>query len=172
MGRSWTRIKKKNLKYNKTYNTMKKLLIILLTSTFCFGQSEKLSPQKVVIKFYIQEAIQNNIDVTDVYIKEKAFITLFEQDNKLFLSNVMQVDGTQSYGITEPISKTKLVETTTSYKADIYNFNWKYRNTYNNKVGIANVQFAKVYQEDSFLYILEVHCENGDNLIYKGTSNE
>ena len=147
---------------------MKKLLALLLLSTLSFAQR----PQKIITKFYIQEAVQNNVDVTEYYVRENAFIAFFEQDEKLFMTSILEVSSAQSHGGVEPISQKHLEETYDSYEADIYHFNWYYKNTYDNVYGTAEAQFIKVYLEDSVLYVLEIHCENGDTLIYRGENNK
>ena len=151
---------------------MKKLLILLLFTTLSFAQNRETSSQKIITKFYIQEAIKNDVDVTEYYAREAGFIAFFEQDEKLFMTNVMQISNTQSHGKVEPILQKHLEETEDSFEADVYKFNWYYKNTYDDVYGTAEVQFVKVYLEDFILYVLEIHCENGDILIYRGENNK
>ncbi|MBV6440816.1 MAG: hypothetical protein EPGJADBJ_02491 [Saprospiraceae bacterium] len=63
---------------------------------------------------------------------------------------------------------TKRKETYETYEADIFYFNWRYINTYDEKKGTAKVQLVKIYKPQGIAFVLKIIPENLDIIIYKG----
>ncbi len=126
--------------------------------------------QKMIAKFIITDASQNGVDITPTYLENGAYFVFYsiENDNSLYMANFFPKADTQSNGAVYSFENSTLEETADQYKVDIFNFNWRYINTYDSKKGTAKVQVSKIYKPQGIGFVIKIIPENLDILIYKG----
>ncbi len=130
-----------------------------------FGQR-----QETLAKFIIIDASINGIDVTSTLLANEAYIVFYTSDNDglIYMANVFPKSNSQSYGSMYSVETQKKRETYETYATDIFYFNWRYINTYDNTKGIAKVQMIKVYKPQGVVFVIKFIFENQDIIIYKG----
>lgn len=147
---------------------------IFLLSLFIFCIQSTVFCQKAntktVAKFIITDATENGVDITPHLLREEAFLAFYTKsgDELLYMANVWPKSKSQSYGPVYSIKSETLEETSESYEADIFRFNWRYQNTYNTKKGTAKVEVTKIYKPQGIFFTIKLVPENLDLLIYKG----
>ena len=138
------------------------LFFILFFTTFS-GQ------QKTLGTFIISDATINGNDVTETYLNGGGFISFYTTDSgELMMANVMANRQTQSFGRLYASKRKSLQETYGEYKADLFYFQWSYKNDYDNKRGTAKINFTKIYKPQGIVFICTIVLENLDRLVYKG----
>lgn len=147
---------------NKFYSF---LIILNFVSNGLFAQN-----QKTIAKFITTDASTNGVDVTPTYLSENAYIVFYKSNNDglIYMANVWSKTNSQSYGPMYSLESEKKRETYDTYEADIYFFNWRYINTYDNKKGTAKVQLIKIYKPQGITFTIKIIPENLDILVYKG----
>lgn len=140
-------------------------LLLMISTSGYYAQN-----QETLAKFIITDASLNGIDETPVLLEAGAYTVFYTSNNDgvLYMANVWPNNNSQSFG---PMYSTKTAtynETFESYKADIFNFKWRYENDYDTKKGTADVQFTKIYKPQGIAFILKIIPENLDIIIYKG----
>ena len=140
--------------------------IIVLLPQILFA-SEK---QEEVAKFVITDASMNGADVTLQYLEAGAYLVFYTigDDKSLYMANFWQKFDSQSYGAVYSLESKTIEETDKQYKTDIFRFNWRYINTYDEKRGTAKVEVTKIYKPQGIAFIVKIIPENLDILIYKG----
>lgn len=129
----------------------------------------KAQNQEELARFRITEAILNGNDITQWYFDRKQFIVFYKNKAKdLCMANVSGINDDQSYGTLSSFTHEKLKETDKSYQVDIFNFRWKYYNSYDDNTGYATVVFTKVYKPQGVLFTIKMVQANLDVLILKG----
>jgi hypothetical protein len=146
---------------------MKSLICALfLSSTF----SVAFCQQKTLGKFIITDAKIKNVDVTETYLENEAYIAFYDSgDGNLSMTNIMsKKSNSQSYGrlyaMTQQVSK----ETQTKYETNLFLFKWRYKNTYDSMSGTATVRFQKVYKPQGVIFICTIIPENLKAIVLKG----
>ncbi|MCE7925319.1 MAG: hypothetical protein DYG98_19875 [Haliscomenobacteraceae bacterium CHB4] len=126
--------------------------------------------QEIIAKFIITDASKNGIDVTQTLLKAGAYTVFYTSGNDglIYMANVWPNSNSQSYGPMYSTESTKRKETYETYEADIFYFNWRYINTYDEKKGTAKVQLVKIYKPQGIAFVLKIIPENLDIIIYKG----
>jgi len=144
-----------------------KLLLLLFTigfSSLCTAQD-----QTTLAKFVIQDARNNGVDVTPVYLDVGGYIVFYENKfSQLYMANVMSKRNTQSYGRLYSVKHEKIPETDTEYEADIFDFRWSYINDYDRKKGTAQVRLVKIFKPAGVAFQCTIIPENLDVIEYKG----
>lgn len=143
-------------------------VLVLLLLTFVnvsFGQR-----QETLAKFIITDAITNGVDVTPTLLANNAYTVFYTSDNDglIYMANVWPKSNSQSYGPMYSVESENKSETYETYKADIFYFNWRYINTYDNKTGTAKVQVIKIYKPQGVAFTVKIIPENLDIIVYKG----
>lgn len=149
--------------------TLKKcylIAIVVLLPQFIFADEK----QEMLAKFVITDATQNGQDLTPAYLEDGAYIVFYTSgdDKSLYMANFWPKSKTQSYGAVYSMESKNFEETEKQYKADIFIFNWRYINTYDQKKGTAKVEVTKIYKPQGVAFIIKIIPENLDILIYKG----
>ncbi|RTL14093.1 MAG: hypothetical protein EKK56_02250 [Flavobacteriaceae bacterium] len=141
------------------------LVLLVLTVNGVFAQR-----QETLAKFIITDATMNGVDVTPTLLSNKAYTVFYTSDNDglIYMANVWPKSNSQSYGPMYSIENQKKRETYETYEADIFYFNWRYINTYDNKKGTAKVQVIKIYKPQGVAFTVKIIPENLDITIYKG----
>lgn len=126
--------------------------------------------QDVIAKFIITDASVNGVDNTPILLDQGAYTVFYtsKNDGLIYMANYWEKDNTQSYGPMYSAANDSYNETVETYKADIFNFNWRYINDYDDKKGTAKVQLTKIYKPQGITFILKIIPENLDVIIYKG----
>ena len=127
-----------------------------------FGQQETLA------KFSITESTANGKDNTTFDIDRGGYFVIYKKDYKLFLANVSAAWNQQSYGVIHQLKGETLEESKNQFKADIFNFRWKFYNDYDDKTGYATIRMTKVYKPQGVYFTLKMILPNLDILNYKG----
>ncbi len=142
------------------------LILILTSIIYCSAKAQ----QTTIAKFIITDASKNGTDITPTILNQGAFIAFYTSDNDgiLYMANVWPKNESQSFGPLYSSKTTSYNETYETYKADLFNFKWRYINDYNTKKGTANVEMVKIYKPQGIAFILEIIPENLDVLVYKG----
>jgi len=143
---------------------MKKLLFlvaILGHYTLCNAQI-----QTTHAKFIILEAIIDGVDRTDAYLKQGAYLAIYESKGEFGFANVWK--ESQSYGSMNSFSHEKQQETYNTYETDILRFRWKYRNTYDRKEGSCLVELTIIYKRSSTAFEALMLVEDGSTILYRG----
>lgn len=127
------------------------------------------SQQKTLAKFIITDASLNKNDVTETYLNAGGYIVFYTNDEgNLYMANVMSERDTQSFGRLYSSEHSELKETYDKYEADIFYFNWSYKNDYDSKRGTAKVKLVKIYKPQGIIFSCIIIPENLDILEYKG----
>ncbi len=139
------------------------LFLIISSLTYC-------QESDVLAKFIITDATSNGTNITQQILKEKAFIVFYhnQDDKELAMANVWPKSNTQSYGRTYGMTHKELKNSISDYKKDIFNFNWAYSNSYDEKKGTAKVELQKIYKPQGVAFVITIIPEDLDILIYKG----
>lgn len=141
------------------------VLILLFISNNLFAQS-----QKVLAKFIITDATTNGVDITPTILSNNAYTIFYanSDDKLIYMANVWPKNKTQSFGPMYSVENKNSHETYDKYEADVFYFNWRYKNDYDNKKGTARVQVIKIYKPQGVAFTVKIIPENLDIIIYKG----
>ena len=80
---------------------MKKLKfsLLLIIMMLCLADNTYAQKQKIDIKMVVLDAKQNGNNISDLYLKRKQFLTIYNnEDNELLFANVSGVNDDQSFG--------------------------------------------------------------------------
>lgn len=142
------------------------LAMIVLLPQLIFADNK----QEVLAKFIITDASENGQDITPTYLENGAYLVFYTSGNEkgLCMANFFPKTDSQSYGEVYSMESKTFEETDKQYKADIFKFNWRYINTYDEKRGTSQVEVTKIYKPQGVAFIVKIIPENLDILIYKG----
>jgi hypothetical protein len=140
-------------------------LFFLSITNVAFGQK-----QETLARFIITDASKNGIDETPTMLSNNAFTVFYTSSNDglIYMANVWEKSNSQSFGPMYSVQSKKNRETYETYEADIFHFNWRYINSYNNKKGTAKVQVIKIYKPQGVAFTVKIIPENLDIIVYKG----
>lgn len=142
------------------------LFIILMLNTALVAQDKT---QETLAKFIISDASLNGYDTTETYLKAGGYLVLYTlSDGNLYMANVMSKKETQSFGRLYSLEHEKIKETEENYEADVFNYKWRYINSYDTNKGTASVQLIKIYKPQGVTFKIKIIPENLNVLIYKG----
>lgn len=145
---------------------MKKIIILLSLlsiSSILWGQN-----QKELARFYITHAVNNGHDTTKQIVSWGLYTVFYTIDGVLYMANVAENHGTQSYGEVYNMRHEVLPETNTQYRMDIFYFNWSYANDYDSGEGTCAVEFSKVYKPQGTVSYLKMVTEDLEVIEYTG----
>lgn len=150
---------------------MKNKFISILSWSIIFFLPTLLDAQEqnIIAKFVITDARINKIDCTKKYLDENAYIVFYISSKGEFeMANVMPKSNTQSFGNLYSSKNTKEDETNKSYQVDYFSYTWSYKNSYNDKVGTADVTLGKIYKPQGTIFSCLIITESLDIIEYKG----
>lgn len=147
-----------------------KLLILITFFSLIFFNVSFGQRQETLAKFIITDATTNGVDITPTLLANKAYTVFYtsDDDGLIYMANVCPESNSQSYGPMYSVETQKKRETYETYAADIFYFNWRYINTYDNKKGTAKVQMIKIYKPQGVAFTVKIIPENLDVIVYKG----
>jgi hypothetical protein len=143
------------------------LIYVLYTSV---NAQDKKEEQQDIATFEINDARDNGSDITPQALEDNATLVLYKlgDSNEVLLSNFWEKSKSQSFGRIYSIVKKEFPETKTEFKGELYNFQWSYTNTYDDKKGTAKVKLFVVYKPQGTYFEFTILPENLDVLVYKG----
>lgn len=146
----------------KKYLLMTMFIFLLITQI--------LAQQKTLAKFIITDATSNGNDITPTLLANEAYTVFYTVDNDglIYMANVWPKSDSQSFGAMYSVEGETKKETYDTYQADIFYFNWRYINTYDNRKGTAKVKVTKIYKPQGIAFVVKIITENLDITIYKG----
>lgn len=126
--------------------------------------------QKVFARFIITDAKLNGSDVSEVYLKNKAYLAFYKtnDDDNVYLSNIWPKSGTQSFGRIFDFVGKQEEETDKQYRYERYTFRWSYINDYDDKKGTAKVVIEKVFKPAGVAFSCQIVPENLDVIELNG----
>jgi hypothetical protein len=146
---------------------MKKILIFIavLVATAFSAKAQ----QEDYAKFTINEAIIDGVDLSTRYRKEGAYLVFYNsKGNEFCMANVWPKTDSQSYGVITDWKEYNYKETADKYAMDVFTFNWHYRNSYDNKKGVASCRLIKIYKPSGVVYEYEYVLSNGSTARFSG----
>lgn len=154
---------------------MKNLKEVLCTIVICILSStinaqEKKASQEAIATFEINDARKNGDDITPEVFENNARLVLYKSidDKEIMLSNYWEKSNSQSFGRIYSITREAFPETEKELKCDLYEFQWSYINTYDEKKGTAKIKLFLAYKPQGIYYECIIKSENLDVLIFKG----
>lgn len=149
-----------------------KTLFIILLSTFysSINAQEKKASQEAFATFEISDARDNGADITPEALEDEAKLVLYKSmDGKeIMFSNYWAKSDSQSSGRIYSIEKEEFPETEKELKHGLYQFQWSYNNSYDDKKGTAKIRLFIIYKPQGVYFECTVLPENLDVLVYKG----
>lgn len=122
--------------------------------------------------YIIDHAILDSVDYSEHYRTVNGFIKFYKLSltENIYMANVMQKVGTQSYGQITDLTKDKIDINKESI--DIIKFNWHNKNTYDEDTGVARVIFYTSIKESVHKFVCMMILEDDAFSIYSGTVTE
>jgi hypothetical protein len=150
---------------------MKKLKfsLLLIIMMLCLADNTYAQKQKIDIKMVVLDAKQNGNNISDLYLKRKQFLTIYNnEDNELLFANVSGVNDDQSFGDMFGTETKDQAETDTTFRAKDISFSWKYINNYDKKQGTATVNINLIFKPQGTVFYCHMMLENLDVYEYTG----
>lgn len=150
------------------FRTIMMIIIVISAITNLRAQNQE---QKEIARFYVTNAKNNGVDITEAVLAGGAFTVFYEIDNMPYMANYFENDNTQSYGRIYNVQYTDYPETTTDYAYDMFRFSWSYSNSYDSKTGTCQCELIKIYKPQGIVSILRMVTESLDVIEYTGYMN-
>lgn len=152
----------------KNLKTICTIVICALYSVI--NAQEKKPSQEAFAIFEIFDARDNGTDITPEALEDKAKLVLYKSmDGKeIMFSNFWAKSDSQSSGRIYSVEKEEFPETEKELKHGLYQFQWSYNNSYDDKKGTAKIRLFVIYKPQGVYFECTVLPENLDVLVYKG----
>lgn len=146
---------------------MKLLQLVIGLALF---SSSAIAQQEVVATFIIKQAKHNNLNVSQTYLEENAYLAFYtsDGDGELYMSNCRPVSGTQSFGTVSNFETNEFEETNERHAFEVYTFRWHFQNDYSLESGTADVMLTKVFKPQGTTFTMEITTPELDKIEYKG----
>ena len=144
------------------------IIICVLYSNI--SAQEKEDSQEAFAIFEINDARDNGVDITPEALEDSAKLVLYKavDGKEIMFSNFWTKSNSQSYGRIYSITKKEIAETATEYGCALYNFQWSYNNSYDDKKGTAKIRLFVIYKPQGVYFECTVLQENLNKVVYKG----
>lgn len=144
------------------------VLILVLLTQVSFGQQQSNFTE--IIRFIIQDARFNKLDLTPTCINAGAYLNFYRLNgsDQVYFGNVWPKPKTQSYGRAYNIETTHNDATATEYGSETIIFNWSYINDYDKREGTASMKIGITYKPNGTTFLLTMIPETLDVIVYKG----
>jgi hypothetical protein len=145
-------------------------IILGLVGLACFIYSqENAKRQKVLARFIVTEAWINGVNLSDVYVANKAYFAFYKTGSEpIALGGVIGDAGHQAFGHVSYIAAKRLKQTTSNEPTDKQSFTWTYENTLDGSKNIANVELIKYYTTNKVEFELKVYTQDHSSLKFRG----
>ena len=139
------------------------LTIFLLVSFSLEAQKED---RIIIEKFITTKMLINGISTSELL---PSYSILYKIKNRegLNMANISLKKNSESFGTIDSFTK-RSTKDTSGNKVVVYEFNWHYKNSYDDVNGIAKVQIIKIFKQETVSTTVKMIPENLDILIYKG----
>ena len=146
---------------------MKGILTIIL---FTLGLQLGFSQQEIVATFIIKQAKHNEVNVSQSYTDDNAYLAFYtsDGDGELYMSNCRPIPNTQSFGLITNLETEEYEETQDHFSFQIYTFRWHFQNNYDSNSGSADVVLTKVFKPQGTTFTMEITTADLNVLEYKG----
>ena len=146
---------------------MKKIIVLFLLMVL--GVSSAKAQQEDYAKFTISKAVVDGYNCSEEYRSNNAYLVFYNSEgNEFCMANVWPKSDTQSYGTITGWKSYRYNETETEYASDVFKFKWHYRNSYDDKQGVASCKLIKIYKPSGVVYEFEYILPNGSTAHYSG----
>jgi hypothetical protein len=144
------------------------IIICVLYSSI--NAQEKSESQEAFAIFEINDARDNGDDITPDAIEESAKLVLYKSVNgkNILFSNYWAKSNSQSFGRIYSITKEEKAANEKEYRHALYNFQWSYNNSYDDKKGTAKIELFIIYKPQGVYFECTVIQENLNVVVYKG----
>ncbi|MBK8622855.1 MAG: hypothetical protein IPN79_14155 [Saprospiraceae bacterium] len=152
------------------------LLIIKVTWLFLSLPIDKLNipdiqnhtPFSLEHFYIINHAILDSVDYSEHYQNVNGYIKFYQplSNGKYYMANVMLNEDTQSFGeISDLVIQKDFVD---GELVELANFNWHFKNTYDDITGVADVIFYTTMKDSIHQFVCLMNLENGEFSIFSG----
>jgi hypothetical protein len=148
-----------------------KILFVIINITFySSSNAQEKETQEVFATLEISDARNNGNDITPEALESDAKLIFYKSNDgkEILLSNYWAKSDTQSWGRIYTIEKEEFPETEKELKHCLYQFQWSYNNSYDDKMGTAKIKLLIIYKPQGIYFECTVMPENLDVLVYKG----
>lgn len=150
---------------------LKTTFVILISTVYStINAQEKNETGEAFATFEIKDARDNGEDITPEANEDNAKLVLYKSSdgNEIMLSNYWGNSNSQSFGRIYSITLESFPETEKELKHDLYEFQWSYSNSYDDKKGTAKIKLFVIYKPQGIYFECTILPENLDVLVYKG----
>lgn len=150
---------------------MNRIIRVLISLTFVFGalntQGQKIHQSDSI--FIIQKGFVNNNDISSFLIKQRAYVTFFNDINNNFsFANCWPESESMSSGSLTNCTMLENNQQIKNAKLVKLNCQWNYANNYDSTKGTADLWFYMISYSDSVKFQLEIATDKKDTLLYYG----
>ena len=147
-----------------------KIQIIIIFLFGCTGYSQQYKNQKISKSFEIEKGIVNGNDLSEFLSEKHARIVFYKEskNSDLMMANFWQKDNSQSFGKAKIIKHEHEVINDEVFESDTYFIKWKFKNTYNDKKGVAKIKLKIHYTTKGNYVQITIIPKDCEVLIYKG----
>ena len=151
----------------KTINT---IFAIIIGAFFASINAQEI---ETIATFEVLDGRDNGSDITPQMLEANAYLALYLSSDKedVMFANVWELNNSQSFGSAYAIVKEEFPETDEDYKGVLFNFNWSYQNSYDDKKGTAKVKLLVIFKPQGAYFEFTIIPEDLDELVYKGVMN-
>ena len=145
-------------------------IILGLVGLACFIYSqENAKRQKVLARFIVTEAWINGVNLSDVYVTNKAYFAFYKTGSEpIALGGVIGDARHQAFGHVSYIAAKRLKQTSSKESTDKQSFTWTYENNFDGGHNTANVELTKQYTPNKVEFELLVETQDHNRLLFKG----
>jgi hypothetical protein len=149
---------------------LKILFVIIIITFYSSSNAQEKETQEVFATLEISDARNNGNDITPEALESEAKLIFYKSNDgkEILLSNYWAKSDTQSWGRIYSFEKEEFPETEKELKYCLYQFQWSYKNSYDDKMGTAKIRLFTIYKPQGVYFECTVLPENLDVLVYKG----
>lgn len=145
-------------------------VILGLVGLACFIYSQENGKrQKVLVRFIVTEAWINGVNLSDVYVANKAYFAFYKTGGEpIALGGVLGDTEHQTFGHVSYIAAKRLKQTSSKEPTDTQSFTWTYENNFDGSRNSAEVKLVKIYSNNKVEFELKIETQDHNRLLFKG----
>jgi hypothetical protein len=145
-------------------------IILGLVGLACFIYSQENGKrQKVLARFIVTEAWINGVNLSDVYVANKAYFAFYKTGSEpIAMGGVLNDTEHQTFGHVSYIAAKRLKQTSSIEPTDKQSFIWTYENNFDGGHNTANVELTKQYTPNKIEFELLIETQDHNRLLFKG----